>query len=90
LRQGAEMAGQAVGGVAGAGAAGPAGAVGGAFALGKVARLAQTVFHSPRWRLASAQMKDRLAKAIANDNAGEITEALARITAVQGSKAGGR
>lgn len=80
-----EAGGQAVGGVLGS-TAGPAGAVGGAIGLGKIAAMANSVFKSPRWLLASAQAKDRLAAAIAGGNTGQMATALMRIGAVQGSK----
>jgi hypothetical protein len=77
-----------------AGAALKGGTVGSAFALGKVAKLFNTVVTSPRWRLASAQAKDSLATAIMSGKTDSIVSALARITAVEGSKipamAGGR
>lgn len=85
LKTGAEIAGNVVGGAAGM-THGPGGAIGGAYALGKVAKLAQATFNSPRWKLASAQMKDALAEAIASNDAGRIAGALARITSTQGSK----
>jgi gas vesicle protein len=69
-----------------AGAAIKGGTVGTAFALGKVSKMANAVFTSPRWRLASAQAKDRLAQAIMDNDASEIAASLSRITAVQGSK----
>lgn len=70
-----------VGGLAGA-SHGPAGAVGGAYALGKV----QQMFKSARWQLASAQVKDRLATAIVNNDASGIATALSRIGAVESAK----
>lgn len=87
MKTGAEIAGNVVGAAAGV-THGPAGAVGGAFALGKLAKLAQSTFNSPRWKLASAQMKDALAEAIASNDAGRIANVLARIGATQGSKLG--
>lgn len=83
----AEAAGNVVGGAAGL-THGPAGAVGGAYALGKVAKMAQMTFQSPRWKLASAQAKDALAEAIAGNDLSGIVNALGRITATQGSKVG--
>lgn len=82
-RTAAEVGGSVVGAAAGL-PAGPAGAVGGAYALGKVAKLADATFKSPRWKLASAQMKDALAEAIASNDAGRVASALARIAAVEG------
>lgn len=84
-RQVAEAAGQAVGGALGSGG-GPGPAVAGAYGLGKVAGMARTAFSSPRWRLASAQAKDRLADAIVSGNASQMAVALTRIGAVEGSK----
>lgn len=69
-----------------AGAMVKGGTLGTAFALGKAANMANAVFTSPRWNLASAQMKDRLAEAIAANNLSGITTALARIGAVESSK----
>lgn len=80
LRQGAEAAGQVVGATAGS-SAGPAGAVGGAFALGKLAKFADTVFASPRWKLASAQTKDAVAQAIVSGKPSQIAAALSRVSA---------
>lgn len=80
LRQGAEFAGQVVGGAAGGTTGGPAGAIGGAFAVGKLAKMAQSVFTSPRWRLASAQMKNTLAEALVNGKPSAVADALARIS----------
>jgi hypothetical protein len=81
----AEGAGQMVGGVAGSGA-GTAGTIGGAIALGKLSKMASAVFTSPRWRLANARLKDALADAIVNNQAGPIASVLARVGAVQGSQ----
>jgi hypothetical protein len=64
------------------------GGVGTAFAVGKLAKWATSVFTSPRWRLASAQAKDKLAEAIMSGNLTQIAEQLSRITATQGSKVG--
>lgn len=75
-----EAGGQAVG------AAMKGGTVGSAFALGKVAKLFNTVVSSPRWKLASAQMKNSLADAIMSGKTDQIVSVLARITAVEGSK----
>lgn len=74
---------------AGGQAAGAAatGNIGAAFALGKLAKIANAVFTSPRWQLASAQTKDALADAISNNNATRIAELLSRIATTQGSKA---
>lgn len=63
------------------------GGVTGAFALGKVAKLANSVFTSPRWKLASAQMKDKLAEAIAANDLSGITTTLGRISAGVGTQA---
>jgi hypothetical protein len=76
----AEGAGQIVGGALGS-STGPATAVGGAVALGKLSKFAQTVFASPRYQLASAQAKDALATAIANNDLSAIATALGRIGA---------
>jgi hypothetical protein len=61
----------------------------GAFALGKVAKMANAVFTSPRWKLASAQMKDALAQAIVENDVSKVASVLARVSAVQGSKVPG-
>jgi hypothetical protein len=53
----------------------------GAFAIGKMAKFASSVFASPRWKLASAQMKDSLASAIASNDVTKISTALSRISA---------
>lgn len=66
--------------VAGA-AAGSGSGVTTAFALGKVARFADSVMRGPRWRMASAQMKDSLADAIMEGNLQKITTTLGRIAA---------
>ncbi|HEY3158180.1 MAG TPA: hypothetical protein VGJ78_04390 [Vicinamibacterales bacterium] len=62
------------------------GGVGTAVGLGKVAKYADAVFQSPRWKLASAQMKDALAEAITSGNSSAIMGALARVMATQASK----
>lgn len=85
LRQTAEVGGQVVGGLAGS-QAGPAGTIGGAIAFGKLTNFATTVLHSPRWKLASAHLKDALADALMSEQPGRIAYALGRIAAVQGSK----
>jgi len=85
LRQGAEAAGQVVGGVAGV-TAGPAGALGGAFVLGKVAKMAQTVMTSPRWRFVDAKLKNQLADAISSGKTSEVSTLLGQISAVEASK----
>jgi hypothetical protein len=85
IRQTAEAAGQ-VGGAVVFAPSGPASAVGGAFVFGKMAKMAQQVFTSPRWRFATAKMKDRLAAAIESGNVSRIAMALVRVGAVQGSK----
>jgi hypothetical protein len=83
----AEGAGQAVGAAVGSGG-GPAGTLGAAFATGKLAAFAARVFASPRWKLASAQVKDKLAEAIESGNQDRITSALSRVLAVEGSQVG--
>jgi hypothetical protein len=87
IRQGAELAGQIVGGQAGS-AMGPAGTIGGAAVLGKLTKMATSVFHSPRWKLASAQTKDALASAIVSGNTNRIASALARVGGVEAAKIG--
>ena len=77
-RQVAEAAGAAAGSSAG---------LGPAILTAKAARLAQTVFTSPRWRLVDAKLRDGLADAITSGSAARVTSALTRIAAVQGSKA---
>jgi hypothetical protein len=84
----AEGAGQVVGGAVGV-TQGAATGVGGAFALGKVAALAQKVFTSPRWRFVDAKLRNSLADAIANDRVGQATSLLVRISGIQASKVGG-
>lgn len=69
-----EGAGQAVGAAA-------HGGLGTAFAVGKLAKLLDSAFRSPRWQLASAQMKDRLAHSLMNNRSGEAAAILARLTA---------
>ncbi len=76
-RQVAEAAGAAAGSSAG---------LGPAILTAKAARLAQTVFTSPRWRLVDAKLRDGLADAITSGSAGRVTSALTRIAATQGSK----
>ena len=84
----AKAAGHVVGGVVGAGTGtGPIGAGVGAIAGGKLNAMLEKALTGARWKLASAQMKDRLASAIANNDTVGIANALMRITAVQGSKA---
>lgn len=85
LRQGAEAAGQVVGGMAGSGA-GPAGTIGGAVVLGKVAKMAQTVLTSPRWRFVDAKLRNTLADAISSGSTSQIASTLGQISAVQTSK----
>jgi hypothetical protein len=60
--------------------------IGAAIGLGKVAKFADSVFQSPRWKLASAQTKDAIANAITSGDAGEIVRALSRVGAVEVSK----
>jgi hypothetical protein len=81
----AEGAGQVAGATLGA-THGVATGVGGAFALGKLTGVAKRVFTSPRWQLVDANLRDRLATAIASNNVSKVATALARISAVQGSK----
>jgi hypothetical protein len=83
----AKAAGHVVGGVLGASTGtGPIGAGIGAIAGGKLNSMLEKAFTGASWKLASAQMKDRLASAIASNDLPGIAMALARITAVQGSK----
>lgn len=49
----------------------------------------QQVFTSPRWRFATAKMKDQLAAAIESGNVSRIATALVRVGAVRGSQVGG-
>lgn len=57
------------------------GGLGGAYAVGKLGKMLDMAFRSPRWQLASAQMKDRLAHALMNNRTSEAATILARITA---------
>lgn len=84
-RTAAEVAGNVVGGAAGM-THGPAGAVGGAFALGKLGKMAQAAFNSPKWKMLSANFKDDLAEAIVSNDVSRIATLLGRVSAVQGSK----
>lgn len=84
-RTAAEVAGNVVGGAAGM-SQGPTGAVTGAFALGKLGKMAQTAFSSPRWKLMSAGWKDDLAEAIVNEDVSKMAAMLGRIAAVEGPK----
>lgn len=56
-----------------------------AWALGKAVEMFQKVTTSPAWRMASANSRNKLATAIMNNDVGEITTALARISAVAGA-----
>lgn len=78
-----EAAGQAVGSAA------TGGNLGAAFALGKLAKTANAIFTSPRWKLASAQTKDALADAIVSNVPGKIAAVLARISAGAATQAVG-
>lgn len=80
LKTAAEAAGQVVGGAAGM-THGPAGAVGGAYALGKLSKMAQSVFTSPQWRLADAKVRDQLADAIMSGKLTNLTTLFGRISA---------
>jgi hypothetical protein len=75
----AQGGGGVVGAILGSAAGGPMEAAAGAAAFGAAAGMAKTVLTSPRWRLASAQMKDRLAEAIMSGNHDAIATALGRI-----------
>jgi len=75
------------GAMAGAPMGTEAAAAGGA--LGLLAAQARAVVTSPRWRLLDARIRNQLADAIVSNNVGHVTLALARISAVQGSKVGG-
>lgn len=57
--------------------------------LGLLAAQARAVVTSPRWRLMDARVRDQLADAIVSNNVGNLSLALARIGAVQGSKVEG-
>lgn len=81
----AEGAGQAVGAAAGA-PGGAAGSMGGAFAAGKLAAVATKAFTSPRWRFVDAKLRTQLADAIANNQVGQLTSLLVRISGIEGSK----
>lgn len=63
------------------GSAATGGNLGAAFAIGKMAKFAGSVFNSPRWKLASAQAKDALASAIVSNDVTKIATALSRIGA---------
>jgi hypothetical protein len=83
----AEAAGSVVGAAAGL-THGPGGAISGAFVLGKLGKMAQAAFNSPKWKMMSAGWKDDLASAIVNDDAGKMATLLARVGSVEGSKIG--
>ena len=85
INEAAEVAGQIVGGIGGS-PAGPAGAVTGAIVVGKVAKAAQALFTSPRYRFLSARMKNDLADAIASGNIERITGQVSRLSAALGSR----
>lgn len=53
---------------------------------GKVMQAVHAVVSSPRWQFASAKMRDRLADALMNGNAGQIFSTISQIGAVQSSK----
>lgn len=85
LGQAAAAGGSAVGAIAGS-TAGPGGAVGGAVVMGKVAKMAQTVLTSPRWRFVDAKLKNALADAISSGSTSQMATTLGQISAVQASK----
>ena len=58
-----------------------------AFIFGTLAKRMDMVFRSPRWRMASAQMRSNLADAIAEGNAPKVTFFLNRISAAGVSQA---
>lgn len=73
-------------GVMTAGKAGAASTVGHVWVLGKMLKLAQRAFESPRWRFASAQMKDDLATAIMEGRTERAAQILSRIASSQGAQ----
>lgn len=68
------------------GGAGVVGTVSNVWVLGKLTKMAEAAFTSPRWRLVSAHVKDDLADAITSGNLNKAASVLARITATQSAK----
>lgn len=60
--------------------------LGPAVLAGKVGKMANAVFTSPRWRFVDAKLRNALADAIMSGSAGQTTSVLTRIAAVQASK----
>lgn len=81
----AEGAGRLAGAITSGG--GAVSTVGNIWVLGKLVKLVDQAFASPRWQFATARMKDDLADAIVNGKLDKAASVLARVTAVQGSKA---
>jgi hypothetical protein len=78
---------EGAGGVMGAIAGTPGGAatqVASAVGLAKLSGMASAAFRSPRWKLASARMKDDLADAIMSGNVSRIANVFGRISANRG------
>lgn len=67
-------------------AAGVVGTVSKVWVLGKIVKMADAAFSSPRWQFATARMKDDLADAIVNGKLDKAASTLARILSVQASK----
>jgi hypothetical protein len=80
----AEGAGAAAGALSGAGG-GILGSIGAATVGKKLGGMLNSVFQSPRWKLASAQMKDSLAEAITSGNVSRAATILGRIGANRGA-----
>jgi hypothetical protein len=69
-------------------AAGASHGLGVAWATGKLAGLANQVFTSPRWRLVDAQMRNRLATALASGSPQQAQTVLRQIAVMQGASRG--
>ena len=80
----AEGAGRLAGALSSSG--GAIASVGKGWVLGKLVKLADAAFSSPRWQFASARVKDDLADAIVNGKVDKAAQALSRVLSVQGSK----
>jgi len=82
----ASGAGHAAGASMGFATAGLPGGMVGSLAVGQVTDKLAALLTSPRWRLASAQTKDRLAEALASGNAEKVSGFIGRLTGTQGAK----
>jgi hypothetical protein len=86
-----QMLARGAGGVAGAAlgaGGGPLTGAGATLGAAQLAAMAQKAMTSPQWRLVDARLRNRLADALVNNNAGELAVVLSRINAVEGSKIG--